>query len=120
MNLTLWIIQILLAAAFAAAGIVKVVMSGEKIRASYFGMEPWLIRLLGVVEVLGAIGVILPRVTGIAPALTPLAAVGLALIMTGALVILLRRKEFGLLAVPAVFLVLSVAVAWARFGPFSF
>jgi hypothetical protein len=69
---------------------------------------------------LGAIGLILPGVTGIAPLLTPLAAAGLALLMLGALVIHLRRKEFGSLAVPAVFLVLSVVIAWARFGPFLF
>jgi len=119
-NIALWAIQILLAVGFVAVGILKVVMSSGKIRTSYFGAEPWLIRLLGVAEVLGAIGLILPGATGIAPLLTPLAAVGLALIVLGALIIHLRRKEFSSLAVPAVFLVLSVIVAWARFGPFSF
>ena len=119
-TLTLSVIQIFLAVGFVAVGILKVVMSSDKIRTSYFGAEPWLIRLLGVLEVLGAIGLILPGITGIAPVLTPLAAGGLALIMIGALVIHIRRKEFGSLAVPAVFLVLSFVVAWARFGPFSF
>ncbi|MGG7465769.1 DoxX family protein [Plantibacter sp. YIM 135347] len=119
MNIVLWVVQILLAVGFVAIGSMKIVMSGDKIRTNY-GTAPWLIRLLGTAEVLGAIGLILPGLTGIAPFLTPLAATGLAIVMVGALAVHVRRKEFASLAVPAVFLILTIVVACARFGPFAF
>ena len=71
---------------------------------------------IGALEVLGAVGLVLPAVTGIAPILSPLAAVGLALVMAAAAVVHVRRKET---PVPPIVLgVLALAVAVLRFGPY--
>ncbi|HEX2705221.1 MAG TPA: DoxX family protein, partial [Candidatus Lustribacter sp.] len=79
-----------------------------------------MVRFIGVVELLAAIGLILPAATGIAPVLTPLAATGLAVIMVLAAVTHLRRKEASALPINAGLFVLAVLVAWGRFGPYSF
>ena len=71
---------------------------------------------IGAVEVLGAIGLVLPAATGIAPILTPIAAVGLALVMAAAVVVHVRRKEQ--FVPPLVLGVLSLVVAVLRFGPY--
>jgi uncharacterized membrane protein YphA (DoxX/SURF4 family) len=73
------------------------------------------VRLIGAAEVLGAIGVVLPALTGILPWLTPLAALGLVLTMIGAALTHLRRKEYGNIAMNAVLLVLATFVAFGRF-----
>src|ERR1700758_5260535 len=123
MNLALWIIAGVLAFAFAASGILKLVQPKEKLVASATGgwATNWSlasIKLIGVAEILGAIGLILPAVLHIAPILVPLAAVGLALVMVGAAVVHARRKEWPFIAVNAVLLALAVVVAWGRFGPY--
>jgi hypothetical protein len=79
-----------------------------------------MIKLIGTVEVLAAIGLILPAVLDIAPVLVPLAAVGLILLMIGAAVTHGRRKESRNVAVNVVLLLLAAFVAWGRFGPYSF
>ena len=68
-------------------------------------------RTVGLLEVLGALGLVLPGALGIAPLLTPLAAVGLALTMVGAIATHVRMGETDRLAVPIVLLVLAVFVA---------
>ena len=73
------------------------------------------VRLIGALEVLGAVGVVLPALTGILPWLTPLAALGLVLTMIGAALTHLRRKEHGGIAVNAVLLILAAFVAYGRF-----
>src|SRR5258706_13499405 len=87
-NIVAWILQIVLAAAFLAAGGMKLIRPKPALVGS--GMA-WAddfadsnVKLIGAVEVLGAIGLVLPWALGIAPVLTPLAAVGLALVMAGA------------------------------------
>jgi hypothetical protein len=77
------------------------------------------VRVIGVVELLGAIGLILPAATGIAPVLTPIAATGLALTMVLAAATHIRRKEPSGVAFNAVLFALAVFVAWGRFGPYS-
>ena len=81
-------------------------------------VTPTNIRLIGVVEVLGAAGLILPAVTHIAPFLVPLAAIGLVLVMVGAAVVHARRNEAMNIGVNAVLLALAAFVAWGRFGPY--
>ncbi|HET7901849.1 MAG TPA: DoxX family protein, partial [Candidatus Nanopelagicales bacterium] len=76
--------------------------------------------LIGVLEVLGAIGLILPGITGIAPFLVPLAATGLALLMIGAIVVHARRGERQPIGANIVLLLLAVFVAWGRFGAYAF
>ena len=76
-------------------------------------------RTIGLLEVLGAIGLILPAVLGIAPLLTPLAAVGLVLTMIGAIYAHVRYDETERLAVPIVVLALAVFVAVEGFGTYA-
>ena len=118
MNTALWIIQAFLAFAFLVVGVMKVAMPREKAaeRAPYVedftGKQIWLI---GILEVLGAIGLILPGLTGILPWLTPLAAVGLALTMIGAMITHFRRKEYASITGPVVLFAMAVFVAYGRF-----
>ncbi|MFD0475128.1 DoxX family protein [Nonomuraea thailandensis] len=84
------------------------------------GLQPWFLKVLGAIEVLGAAGLILPAVTGIAPVLVPVAAVGVVVLMVGAMVTHLRRGEVSSAAGNLVYLALAAFVAWGRFGPESF
>jgi uncharacterized membrane protein YphA (DoxX/SURF4 family) len=123
MNITLWIIQALLALVFLMAGFMK---TFRPIKALAEKM-PWvtkvpsiLVRLLGIAELLGAIGLILPVLTHILPWLTPLAAIGLALIMVGATVFHALRRELSGTGVTVIILILTVFVAYGRWMPISF
>ena len=118
MNIVLWIIQGLLAVAFIMAGIMKLSQPVEKLKSNMAWAEdisPTNIKLIGLLELLGGIGVVLPQATGILPWLTPLAAVGLAATMIGALFFHLRRKEMTSLPVNVVLLALAIFVAYGRF-----
>ena len=97
MNTFLWIIQGMLAAVFMMTGIMKLVQKKEAVVDKMGFVEDFSqqqVYGIGILEIMGAIGVILPWATGILPWLTPLAAVGLALTMVGAFLTHLRRKEF--------------------------
>ncbi|GAB2869428.1 DoxX family protein [Nocardioides pacificus] len=123
MNVFLWILQALLAAMFAMAGIMKATQPKEKLAAGLPWVEdfsPGTVRLIGMVELLAAIGLILPAAVGIATVLTPLAACGLAVVMILAAATHRRRHEPGAIAFNAVLLAIAVVVAWGRFGPYSF
>ncbi len=123
MNIALWVVQILLAVAFLGSGLMKLTQPKEKIATSMAwaaDFSPTAIKLIGLVEILGALGLVLPAVTGIAPILTPLAAVGLALVMVGAAITHARRGETQMIAVNVVLLLLAAFVAWGRFGPYAF
>ena len=86
MNVALWIVQALLALLFLFAGGMKLVMPIEELTKQMpLALPGWFIRFIGVVEVLGALGLILPWLTGIRPGLTPLAAAGLVILMAGAM-----------------------------------
>ncbi len=124
MNVVLWIIAGLLAAAFAGAGLMKLTQPKPKLAAS--GMA-WTedfsdgqAKGIGAVEVLGALGLILPAALGIAEILTPLAAAGLALTMVGAAITHLRRGEGSMVPVNVALGGLAVFVAVMRFGPNAF
>jgi uncharacterized membrane protein YphA (DoxX/SURF4 family) len=122
MNMVLWIIAGLLAAAFAASGAMKLAPSKGEPAAS--GMtedfSPGVIKMIGALEVLAAVGLILPAALDIAPAFVPLAATGLVLLMIGAMVTHTRHKEYQIIGVNVILLLLAAAVAWGRFGPYSF
>jgi len=124
MNIVLWIIAGLLAVAFFGAGVMKLVQPKEKLAETGLGWtedySAGTIKLIAVLEILAAIGLILPALLDIAPVLVPLAALGLVLIMIGAIVTHVRRREFPLIAVNAVLLILAAVVAWGRFGPYAF
>ena len=83
MNRGLWIVQVLLALLFLFAGGMKLVLPIEEMTKD-IAMPGWFLRFIGVAEVLGGLGLVLPGLTGIRPGLTPLAAAGLLIIMIGA------------------------------------
>ena len=124
MNAVLWIIAGVLAVAFLASGVMKLARTKEQLAASGMGwtedVSAGTVKLIGALEVLAAIGLILPALLDIAPVLVPLAAVGLVLIMVGAAVTHGRRGETPLIAVNVVLLILAAVVAWGRFGPYAF
>ncbi|WP_457963654.1 DoxX family protein [Arthrobacter sp. D1-29] len=124
MDIVLWVIAGLLAAAFLAAGAMKVMQSKEKLAASGMGwtddFSQGMVKTIGLLEVLAAVGLILPAVLGIVPVLVPLAALGLAGLMVGAAITHGRRKETPMVAINVVLLILAAVVAWGRFGPYAF
>jgi uncharacterized membrane protein YphA (DoxX/SURF4 family) len=117
MNIALWILQALLALLFLAAGIPKMTMPIPQLakRVAWAGqIAPWLVRFIGVSEVLGAIGLILPTLTGIAPWLTIAAAIGIVLAMLSASVFHVYRAELARLAPPVALLLLALVIAYGR------
>lgn len=120
MNIALWIVQGLLALAYLAAGGMKVAQPREKLVAT--GNFDWMtdtsdngVKAVGLVEILGALGLILPQLTGIAPILTPIAAVGLVLVQVFAARVHLIRKETKVLPANVILLLLAAFVAVGRF-----
>ncbi|GAA1015421.1 hypothetical protein Aple_049990 [Acrocarpospora pleiomorpha] len=124
MNIALWIIAGLLAVIFLAGGAVKLIQPKEKLAASGMGFAEdfsvGAVKAIGTLEILAAVGLILPAALDIAPVLVPLAAVGLVLLMAGAIITHLRRHEARAIVVNLAFLALAALVAWGRFGPQSF
>jgi uncharacterized membrane protein YphA (DoxX/SURF4 family) len=118
-NTALWIAQILAALGFGAAGFMK--LTQPKAVAYERGLK-WVedfsegqLKLIGVLEILGAIGLILPWALNVLPVLTPVAAVGLMIVMLGAGYTHLRRGENPMIVLNAVLFVLAAFVAWGRF-----
>jgi uncharacterized membrane protein YphA (DoxX/SURF4 family) len=123
MNIVLWVLAGVLAAAFLAAGLTKLIQPKEKLAANMGWVDdfsPGMVKTIGALEVLAAIGLILPAALDIVPVLVPLAAVGLIALMIGAVLTHARRREFPMIAINVVLLVLALVVAWGRFGPYSF
>jgi uncharacterized membrane protein YphA (DoxX/SURF4 family) len=121
MNAALWLAQALLALAFGAVGFTKL----RDDRLTYANARPpmtsfaedlsdRLYKTLGVLELAGAAGVVLPRLIGVAPVLTPLAALGIVGLMTGAIVLHLRRREPQLIVINVVLMLLALFVLWGR------
>ena len=118
MNIALWVIQALLALVFLGAGIRKVSQPIDKLKKDMSwveGSSPAIVRLVGILEILGGLGLILPAATRILPWLTPVAAIGLALTMIGAIIVHLRRKEASRLSIPVVLLILVLVIVYGRF-----
>jgi hypothetical protein len=121
MNLSLWTITGLLAAAFLVAGASKLFIPQERLAQAPGGgwvldFSGGFVKALGALEILGAVGLTLPALLGIAPILAPLAAVGLALIMVGAATVTFRRHEFKHTLGNLAYLALVAFVAWGRFS----
>lgn len=131
MNIALWIVAGLLAIAFLAGGAAKIIFSQEKLISIGRGLGKdftgWIgafpagaVKAIGVLEVVAAIGLILPAALGIAPILVPLAAIGLVLLMAGAMITHVIRREFRPVLGNVLYLALAAFVAWGRFGPENF
>jgi uncharacterized membrane protein YphA (DoxX/SURF4 family) len=118
--IAVWIVSGLLALAYLVSGGTKVVRPHEKVKLTLdFANDfaPWQVKTIGVLEVLGAIGLILPALLNIAPILTPIAATGLALIQVGAIIVHVRRHDdLKRLPVNVILLLAAVFVAVARFA----
>ncbi|KAA8889137.1 DoxX family protein [Nocardia colli] len=125
MNLALWIAAGVLAAIALAGGITKAFVPKAKLAATPGGewtgrASAGFIKALGVVEILAAVGLILPAVLDIAPVLVPVTAACWVLLMIGAMVTHLRDGGWKFVLVNLVYLAIAVFVAWGRFGPHSF
>lgn len=115
MTIALWVITAILALLFVAAGAMKVVRPYAEVRENMAWVEsvnPPQLKGIGALEVIGALGLILPAATGIAPWLTPLAALGLFVMMVVATVLHVRRKESAIPSIVLGVIALIVAVGW--------
>ena len=117
MNIALWIVQALLAAMFIMAGFMKAAQPIDALAEAL----PWvtstpvgLVRFIGISEVLGGVGLLLPSIFRIKPSLTALAALGLALVMVLAMGFHGSRGEFDAIGINVVLMGLAIFIAWGR------
>jgi len=118
MDIVIWILQWVLALAFVAAGAMKVVRPIDKLAESMEWVrtsKPATVRFIGIAEVLGGLGLVLPMLTGIAVILTPIAASALALVMLLAAITHFRSSDAKGAVPSIVLMVLTIIVAIARF-----
>jgi len=115
-NRTLWVIQGVLALLFLFAGGVKLVVPADQLVKQTPMLSASFLRFVGVCEVLGAIGLILPHLLRVRPGLTPLASAGLVGIMIGAIVVTLMTGGIAMALMPFVVGLLLVFVAYGRWG----
>ena len=124
MNIALWVITAILALAFLAAGTMKIAQPKAKLAASGQGwvedFSVGAVKRIGILEILAALGLILPALLNIATMLVPTAAVGLVLLMAGAAITHGRRHETPNVIINVVLGVIAAGVAIARFGPLGF
>ena len=113
MTYVLWTVQALLAALFLFAGGMKLVLPLEALKGP-IEVPGWFLRFIGVMEVLGALGLILPGLLRIKPGLTPLAAAGLVIIMIGATALTLAVGQVGPALISLVVGLLAAFVAYGR------
>ena len=125
MDIALWVVQGLKAGVFLVNGGMKLFREKDALQKSGFAfVEDFSknqVRLIGTVEILGAIGLLLPALVGVLPVLTPFAGVGLVLLMVGAAFTHLRRGESQMIVVTLVLLAMAAFIAYGRFllVPFS-
>src|SRR5437879_2143977 len=118
MNIALWVVQVLVAIMFLLAGFPKAFQPIDTVakRLTWAKQVPaWLVRFIGIAELLGGVGLILPALTHIVPSLTAIAAVGLVLVMVCAIIFHIARKEYSNISVGVILLVLAAFVAYGRF-----
>lgn len=118
MNIVLWIIQVVVALLFLFSGGTKLVMSAKAMQdmapPGSIMLPGLFIKFLGVVEVLGGLGLLLPGLTKIRRGLTPLAAIGLLIIMIGAVVVSLMGPGASTAILPFVTGILCIVIAYGR------
>ncbi|MET7862655.1 DoxX family protein [Micromonospora taraxaci] len=125
MNLALWIAAGLLAAVALAGGVTKTFVPKEKLAAANGGgwtadASAGFVKTLGILEILAAVGLILPAVLDIAPVLVPVTALCWVLLMVGAMITHLRYGEAKFIVVNMLYLAVAAFVAWGRLGPEPF
>ncbi|OPH50566.1 DoxX family protein [Paenibacillus ferrarius] len=117
MNVALWIVQGLVALGFVYSGWLKA-FQYEKAKAAWGWVKDVpkeLVFFIGLVELLGALGIILPQVANVWPVLTPIAAIGLAAVVLAGALFHVKRKEYREISVNFVFFAFAVFVAISRF-----
>jgi putative oxidoreductase len=117
MNIVLWVLQGLMALLFLLAGIMKALrpLAEVRKRMSWANDLPaWFVRGIGIAEILGALGLILPAFTGILPWLTVAAAAGLVILLLSAGVFHASRREFPLIGVNVLLLILVGVIVVGR------
>ncbi|MNX98117.1 hypothetical protein D3C86_1305120 [compost metagenome] len=114
----LWVVQVLLAVMFGMAGFMKATAPIEALAANmpWVSELPALVRFIGLAELAGALGLLLPAATRILPFLTPFAGAGLALIMVLAAGFHAMRGEYGVIGMNVLLGALALLVAWGRFA----
>lgn len=118
MNTAIWVIQGALALFFLMPAKMKLMSSPAQLEEKKMlepGASATPVRIIGLLELLGSIGIIVPWLTGILPILTPLAAVGFCLVMVGAALVHAKKSEWKVMPLLAVVFILSALVAWYRF-----
>lgn len=124
MNVVLWVIAVVLGVAFIAAGTMKALRPKDQLAAMGMGWtddySAGAVKAIGVVEILAGIGLILPAAIDVLPVFVPLAALGLVIVMVGAMVVHARRKEYPVIGANVLLLLLAAVVVWGRFGPYQF
>ncbi|MFG1811924.1 DoxX family protein [Streptomyces sp. NPDC049040] len=124
MNVALWIVAGVLSAGFLASGATNLSKPKDKLVAAGNGwVEDYsagMVKTIGTLEILAAVGLILPAAVDIAPVMVAVAAAGLVALMIGAAITHGRRQETRSVVINIVLLAMAVFVAWGRFGPHSF
>jgi hypothetical protein len=118
MNTSLWIIQVILAAMFGIAGLLKLTLSKEKLVPKLPWVDDYssgMVKFIGISEFLGAMGLIIPMLTGIVPVLTPFAATGICIIMVLASFYHLRKGEIKSVGFNAILFFMAAFMAFGRF-----
>jgi uncharacterized membrane protein YphA (DoxX/SURF4 family) len=119
MNATLWILQGILAVMYALAGSMKSMQPIDKLVKTVTWADRFpikTVRFIGIMELLGAIGLILPGALNIVPVLTPMAASGLALVMMLATFHHINHKEYKTIIFTLSLMILAALVAYGRFS----
>jgi len=124
-NVVVWVVSGVLAAVFLIAGIMKLTKSKDQLIANpamgwASDFSPGVLKFIGCAEIAGAIGLILPGALGVATWLIPTAAIGLAIVMAGAVITHGRRKELTNIVINLALLALALLVAIEHTGPQSF
>jgi len=117
LHIILWIVQIILATSFIWGGFMKLFIPVEKLSA----MWPWagqispvLVRITGIIDLTGAIGLILPSLLRIKPILTPISAIAIVILMICASLFHIARGEASQIGANIVFAMLAAFIAWGR------
>ncbi|MER8017490.1 DoxX family protein [Streptomyces griseoluteus] len=125
MDLALWISAWMLAVVALVGGVSKTFVPKERLAAVHGGgwterVGAGSVKVLGVLELLAAVGLVLPALLDRVPVLVPVTAACWVLLMTGAMATHGRRREFGFVALNLAYLALAAFIAWGRFGPAPF
>jgi hypothetical protein len=121
MDVTLWIVAGLLAAGALTAGSIKILVPKQRLAEATGGewtrnAPAGFVKALGILELLAAVGLILPAAVSVVPVLVPVTAVCWAMLMVGAMITHARRGEHRLVALNLAYFAVAVFIAWGRFG----